>query len=204
MTDYGICQICGKKLHFKPKKIPVGDSFIKVCDVCYRKHYKNQFEHEASKVKPIHPLLVLKHSPLAVLTMRSITKEALLPLGIIIEKEETATGAGIEGLSWDVLVGGEPIDELKEKGVHYVLVAKFAEDQGAVTAREVAEYLAQLANTPELEKYLERFKFVNVDYARKILDDLAKMGIVKKETKKGEHGSNIYDYFGTEKSWRKE
>ena len=201
-----VCQLCGRKIDGTPKKLPMGDSFLNVCDFCYSKHSRAHAVSMELKIQIVHPLLLLRHSPLAILTMRSITKEAVLPLGIVVEREEKkeGEGVGLEGINWEVLVGAEPIDELKEKGVHYVLTAKFAEDQGAVTAREVAEYLAQLANTPELEKYLERFRFVNIDYARKILDDLANMGIVKKEAKKGERGANIYDYFGTEKSWRKE
>jgi len=192
----GRCQLCGRKTE-ELYSVPVGDSFIQVCSICYAK--KKPDKKLESGVVLIHPLLVLRHSPLSAFIARIHSKEAVLPLGISISKEEKPGE-----IDWNVLVGAEPIDDLKAKGVPYVLVAKFAEDQGAVTAREVANYLTELAKNPELEPYLERFKDVNPDYARKILDELAEMGIVKKEAKKGERGANIYDYFSAERSWRKE
>jgi len=194
------CQHCGKKTDELRNVIIKGVPYA-VCETCYEKLQPMEVKIERSWVM-VYPELAFMRSPLAAMIGRIHAKDALIPLGISIKREETE-GAR-EEIDWNVLVGGEPIDELKKRGVAYVLAAKFAEDNAVVTARELARYLSEMANHPELEPYLHKFKEENEELARSILNDLADMGIVRKEARKGERGANIYDYLGGERSWRKE
>jgi len=55
----------------------------------------------------------------------------------------------------------------------------------------------------ELEPHLDRFKNINEDAAREVLNELTEMGILVKEARKGARGANIYR-ISEEKSWYKE
>jgi len=203
-----VCQHCGRQTDdLRPAS--VSGTIIMLCDRCYDKLQPPEHKMEKS-VMFLFPELVMIHSPLASFIMRAPAKEAILPLGISVKKEQGEKEEGEvqmvskEEIDWDILVGSEPVDELKGKGIAHVLAAKFAEDNAVVTAKELANYLAEMARNPELEEYLMKFKDVNEDAARHVLNELAEMGIVKKEAGKGKRGANLYDYFAAERSWRKE
>ncbi|RLI74338.1 hypothetical protein DRO97_06025, partial [Archaeoglobales archaeon] len=201
MSDKGVCPVCGeiKELY----TVASGETVLKICKKCYQQYHQIETpEYTIEKgVIFLFPELIMNHSPLTTLIIRAPAKEAFLPLGISIKKGEGEKERGEvevvrkEEIDWNVLVGSEPIEDVKAKGLAHVLAAKFAEDNAVVTAKELANYLAEMARNPELEGYLDRFAEVNEDAARKVLNELAEMGIVKKEAKKGERGANIYDYF---------
>lgn len=202
------CQLCGRKMGGKPYLLKKGNAIIPVCSFCYEEN-RSIAETIEQEVEHLYPELNTRHSPLSTLILRGIGfREAILPLGISVRKGETeekgAEAVRFEEIDWDVLVGSEPIDELKGKGIAHVLAAKFAEESGVVTTKELARYLAEMAQNPELEPFLERFKNINEDAAREILNDLAELNVVKKEARKGARGANIYDYLSAERSWRKE
>lgn len=207
------CQNCGKDTA-QIRYVQVGGTVLTVCPDCFKEYERGMFGAGAGQViELLYPELNARHSPLSTMIVRGLGfRESLLPLGISLKKKEgepekaEEEGAPIrkEEIDWDVLVGSEPIDELKGRSLAHVLAAKFAEDNGVVTSKELARYLFEMAQNPELEPYLERFKNINEDAAREILNDLATMNIVKKEARKGAKGANIYDYLAAERSWRKE
>lgn len=215
-TRVSKCHICGSDAA-KGYTVRDGDAIIWLCPKCYEKYVSSLPTGGLLDygVELLYPELNARHSPLSTMIMRSVSfREAMLPLGITIKRKESEKaeaekveeGAPVrkEEIGWDILVGAEPIDELKAKGIAHVLAAKFAEDNGVVTSKDLARFLADMAQNPELEPYLERFKTINEDAAREILNDLADMGIVKKEFRKGAKGANIYDYLSAERSWRKD
>ena len=150
-------------------------------------------EGERGEIPKIHTLCIFTKDPLASFIVAvDGFRDAYLPFtySVKVEKEE-----GKEEYDWVALVGAEPIDELKHDK-DLVLAAAYAEQMGRVTAKELAKYLSM---HPESSMYQQP----NEDRARKLLDKLADLGIVKKESRAGKRGANVYDYNATERSWRK-
>jgi len=206
-----VCQVCGKPIVGKEFYIKRQGMMLSVCPTCYNK-YRAVSDVVEEEYEMLYPELVAVHSPLSMLTIRGIGfREAYIPLGITIKKGEREIEASeaerpirYEEIDWVVLAGAEPIDELKDRGVAHVLAASYAASQGQVTAKDVAHYLSEkVRSMPELEQHLDRFKNINEDAAREVLNELTEMGILVKEARKGARGANIYR-ISEEKSWYKE
>jgi hypothetical protein len=201
-----ICHLCGKKIEGKVYRGSIKGVIMPLCEECWERSQLTGIDESDvySGIIHIYPELIASHSPLSVISMRTAGfREAVLPIITHVTKEgevKEEAPVKVEEINWDMLVGDEPSEELKKKGLAHVIAAKFAEDEGITTAKSLAKYLWEMAQVPELERYLHKFKNINEDAAREILNELANMGIVKKE-KKGK--TNIYDYFSGEKSWRR-
>lgn len=155
-----------------------------------------------SLLETIHPQLIFERDPLtSFIQAVEGFREAYLPLPITYRRIEEATPKEVsekkgesKEIDWNTLVGAEPIDELKHD-IDLVLAAELAEREGAVTTSMLAKYLNQ-------HPYSQR-KDYNEDRARALLDKLAELKIVKKKSRAGKRGQNIYDYYEGERSWRK-
>lgn len=201
------CFHCGKKTDNLTVITYEGAPYY-VCEDCREKLQPP--EVRVSKMwTPIYPELIFRGSPLRSLVVRVFTRDAITPFGISLTKEEKSEGeegeGGITEIDWGVLTGGyEPVDELSKKSLAHILASKFAEENGVITAKDLAKYLSEMVSIhPELEEYLMRFKEENEDAARHVLNELSDMGFLIKEARKGERGANVY-YYNYDKSWRKD
>jgi len=167
-----------------------------------KEHYKQRVKEIAlaKKEKKIyHPLLITK-SPIGMLVMFTDgAREVRIPMTITREvktvgEHVTEESEVVKEIDWNTLVGAEPIDDIRHD-VDLVLTAEFAERMGEVTAKEVSNYLA--------EHPYSTFERPDDDKARHLLDKLAEIGIVKKYSRKGRKGANIYNYLEGGASWRK-
>jgi len=201
-----ICQKCGKNRVEKTVSSAYG--LLKLCKECDEREH---IEKTIAEVVPLFPELRMAHSPLSVFVLGcGGFREAALPLTTPIKKETVAAEVAVTGeegiIDWNVLVGAEPREELKNKGLDHVLAAEYAERMNRVTVREIDSYLQEMAKNPDLETHLSAFKTSNEDRAREILNYLADLRIVKKERKAGERGANVYEYWTDDspESWKKE
>ena len=178
-----------------------GKPVCKVHAALFKGKLKGKKLDKDSWLDVFHPLLLFERDPLT-LFIHSVegTRESYLPLVYSIKKEgETEESKSeeqqtSEEIDWQALVGAEPIDELKHD-IDLVLAAELAEREGIVTSTMLAKYLN--------EHPFSQRKDYNEDKARMLLDKLAAMKIVKKKSRAGKRGQNIYVYHEGEKSWRK-
>lgn len=114
------------------------------------------------------------------------------------KKEESEEGEeGGEEVDWITIVGAEPIDDIVEhsNGKDLALSAEYASSHAEIIAPDLAKYLH--------EHNEGSFDRENRKKAKKYLDGLAGMGVVKKTNRRGENNAVVYSYLEGDTEWWK-